>query len=95
LIEAAAMGRPLIATHVPGCRDVVEDGKNGQLCAVKDASDLARAMLRFLDMSAEEQAAMGRASRVLAESRYDQAVVVRRVMDAVRNAVARGARDDG
>ena len=44
LLEAAAMARPLIATDVPGCRDVVEDGVNGYLCAVRDPASLAEAM---------------------------------------------------
>ena len=40
LLEAAAMGKPLIATDVPGCRNVVEHGRNGFLCRVRDAEDL-------------------------------------------------------
>lgn len=41
LLEGAAMARPLIATDVPGCRDVVVHGKNGYLCKVMDAESLA------------------------------------------------------
>ncbi len=44
LLEAAAMGRPLIATNVPGCRQVVSHGYNGMLCEPKNADDLARKM---------------------------------------------------
>lgn len=45
LLEAAAMARPLIATDVPGCREVVDNGVNGLLCKVRDAFDLAEKML--------------------------------------------------
>jgi len=44
LLEAASMARPLIATNVTGCRDIVEDGMNGLLCKVKDGKDLADKM---------------------------------------------------
>jgi len=86
LLEAAAMGRPLIATDAPGCRDVVEDGVNGFRCAVRDPGSLAAAMTRFLDLDPEARAAMGRASRVLAERDYDEALVIdayRRALDAI------------
>lgn len=48
LLEAAAMGKPLVATDVPGCRDVVENGINGFLVPVKDAGKLAHAIENLL-----------------------------------------------
>jgi glycosyltransferase involved in cell wall biosynthesis len=83
LLEAAAMGRPLITTDAPGCRDVVEEGVNGFLCAVRDPASLAAAMTRFLDLDPEARAAMGRASRAKAERDYDEALVI----DAYRRAL--------
>src|SRR5262249_37362149 len=58
LLEAGAMGRPLIATDVPGCRQVVEDGVNGFLCDVRNSGSLAVAMRRFVDLSPAERSAM-------------------------------------
>lgn len=46
LLEASAMGRPIITTDVPGCRDIVSEGFNGFLCAAQDAGSLAQALLR-------------------------------------------------
>ena len=43
LMEASAMGRPIVATDVPGCREVVENGVTGLLCEVKSADSLAAA----------------------------------------------------
>ena len=77
LLEAGAMGRPLIATDVPGCRDVVEDGVNGYLCNVRDATSLAAAMRRLLELRPEQQLAMGEAARRLVEERFSEAFVVR------------------
>jgi glycosyltransferase involved in cell wall biosynthesis len=48
LIEAAACGRPLVATDAPGCREIVRDGLNGFLVPVKDARSLADALHRLL-----------------------------------------------
>lgn len=76
LIEAAAMGRPLIATDVPGCRSVVDDGQTGLLCEVRSGESLARACTRFLSLSHEMRRDMGEAGRRKMEQEYDQALVV-------------------
>ena len=71
LLEAAAMGRPLIATDVTGCREVVIDGSNGFLCRVRDAGDLALKMEAFLALPPDTQRRMGEASRAIAMQRFD------------------------
>jgi len=86
LIEAAAMARPLIATDVPGCRDVVLEGENGFLCQVRSADSLASALLRLISQDPLDLERMGRASRRLAQERFDVEAVVDRVMKAVQNA---------
>lgn len=85
LLEGAAMARPLIASDVPGCRDVIEDGVNGLLCEVRSAESLAAAMERMLTMSPAERSAMGAAGRRKVESDYDQ----RLVADAYLTEIAR------
>lgn len=84
LIEAAAMARPLIATDVPGCRAVVEQGRSGLLCKVRDPSSLAEEILRFLDLSHEEREAMGQAARAHMVRDYDQARVVAAYLQAIK-----------
>lgn len=76
LIEAAAMARPLIATDVPGCRDVVDRDVSGFLCEVRDSESLASAIRRFIDLPADDRAAMGRAGRAKMEREFDQTLVV-------------------
>ncbi len=83
LLEAAAMGKPLIATDVPGCRQVVQDGRNGYLCRVRDPHDLARAMRQLMKLSPEQRQAMGRASRKLAEDVFDEKLVVKKYLEAL------------
>jgi glycosyltransferase involved in cell wall biosynthesis len=76
LLEAAAMGRPLVATDVPGCREVVRHGFNGFLCQPRDSQDLAEQMQTILQMPAAMLAQMGRASRQLVEERFDEKLVI-------------------
>ena len=76
LLEGAAMGRPLIATDVPGCRQLVEHGVDGLLCTVRDSNSLAEAMLEMIRLPAEERAAMGAAARAKVERNYGEERVV-------------------
>lgn len=76
LLEAAAMAKPIIATDVPGCREVVDHGRNGLLCQVKDAGDLARRMIEMIDMPPNERCAMGAAGRTKMENEFDERLVV-------------------
>lgn len=68
--EMMAMGRPIITTDAPGCRETVIDGENGFLVPVRDAKVLADAMERFI-LQPELIEKMGTASRRFAEERFD------------------------
>jgi glycosyltransferase involved in cell wall biosynthesis len=83
LLEAAAMARPVIATDVPGCRELVEPGINGFLCAARDSQSLAKAMKMMLKTSTDERAQMGAASRRMVEKGYSQSVVIGAYLDAL------------
>lgn len=83
LLEGAALGRPLIATDVPGCRELVEHGGNGLLCAARDPGSLAEAMLAFVALDRGARERMAAAGRRLVEERYDQAIVARRYLAEV------------
>ena len=76
LLEGAAMGRPLIASDVPGCRDVIDDGVSGLLCEVRSACSLEAAMERMITMTPTALAAMGAAGRRKVETEFDQKLVV-------------------
>jgi glycosyltransferase involved in cell wall biosynthesis len=84
LLEAAAMAKPMIATDVPGCRDVVVDGKNGFLCEARSAESLASAMVAMLSLEPGEREVMGRRARLLVERECDQALVVKAYLKALR-----------
>lgn len=84
LLEAAAMGKPLITTDWPGCRETVADGANGFLCRPRDADDLAAGMLRFLMLSSDDRRRMGEASRTMAETKFDEQIVIGRYLELLR-----------
>jgi glycosyltransferase involved in cell wall biosynthesis len=83
LLEAAAMARPLIATDAPGCRQVVRQGVNGYLCTVRDSRSLADAMLTMLRAPEEARGRMGAEARRIAETEYDENIVVTRYIAAI------------
>lgn len=70
VLESMAMGRPIITTDAPGCRETVIDGYNGYLVKVKSVDDLVQAMQKFI-ANPDLIIQMGKASRVLAEEKFD------------------------
>lgn len=88
LLEAAAMGKPLIATDAPGCRDVVIDGVNGYLCQVADAVDLAEKMQRIVEMTSSERELMGKAGRKKVEQEFDEKIVIELYLEVVEKATS-------
>ena len=75
LIEASAIGRPIVTCDSTGCRDVVEDGVNGILVAPRNARRLAEAIASLAD-DATMRLRMGQASRARAEKEFDIKSVV-------------------
>ena len=87
LLEAACLGKPLITTDVPGCRETVIHNFNGYLCEAKNAYDLADKMQRIICLNKEKLEEMGANSRWLAETKFDQQIIIKKyteVLDKVR-----------
>lgn len=89
LLEAAGAGKPLVTTDTAGCRDVVEDGKNGLLVPVHDPEALASA-LGHLIRDPELRARMGAAARAKAESEFAEEHVVEQTLALYSRALRRG-----
>ncbi len=83
LLEAAAMARPLVATDVPGNRQIVEHGVNGQLCEARNALSLAEAMKHVGLTGESERIEMGLAGRALVERTYGEERVIKAYLDAL------------
>jgi glycosyltransferase involved in cell wall biosynthesis len=82
LLEALAIGRPIITTDMPGCRETVVDGVNGFMVPARDAAALADAMAKLIARPSEVER-MASASRALAEDRFDVRKVNRVILEAM------------
>ena len=83
LLEAAAIGRPVITSDIPGCREAVEDGKSGLLCKAQDPDSLYTQMCRIAEMPAADRRDMGRAARRKMEREFGKKLVVERTVRAI------------
>ncbi|MCG7495020.1 glycosyltransferase family 4 protein [Thalassobius sp. Cn5-15] len=81
LIEASAIGRPVITTNIPGCRDLVVNGETGILVKPKDAASLAIACIEFLGMSQYDRNAMGQKGAERVATHYDEKIVINSYID--------------
>lgn len=91
LLEAAAMGRPIITTDAVGCKEVVEDGVTGFLCQRQNAESLAEAMLKIIELSPATRQEMGRRGRLKVEGEFDEKTVIGRYLETV-SAILGGVR---
>lgn len=83
LIEAAAMAKPLIATDVPGCRDVIESGVTGFLVPAKESAPLASAIEKLLENS-ELRYSMGAAGREKVSQEFDVKMVIQKTLEVYK-----------
>lgn len=81
-LECAAMGRPLITSNIPGCREAVTEG-SGLLCEPQDTNSLYKTMKIFLHLTPEAREAMGKAGRRHMEEVFDKKKVVEATLDAL------------
>lgn len=87
LLEAAAAGRPCLASDIPGCREAVEDGVTGSLFKVKDADSLRDAILSFIRLPDELKQEMGQEGRKKMESEFDRRFVVDKYLETIDDAL--------
>ncbi|MBQ3234259.1 MAG: glycosyltransferase family 4 protein [Alistipes sp.] len=80
VIEAEAIGRPVVTTDSVGCRDTVVDGKNGYMIPIKDSDALAMALKKLID-NTELRQTMGKNAREFAVSKFDINDVVKVHLD--------------
>lgn len=71
LMEAAAMGKPVITTSVPGCKELVDDELTGFLCNVQDVTSLVEKIDRFINLDREKRLEMGFKGRLKMEEEYN------------------------
>ena len=85
LLESCATGRPIMTTMRAGCREIVEDGRNGYLVKQQDATDLIEKVEKFINLPYVERKTMGDAAREKAEKEFDRNIVVKAYLNEINN----------
>lgn len=83
LLEAASSAKPIVATNVPGCNNVVENDYNGYLCELKNAEDLADKMHAMMNLEDEKIELFGKNSRTKVEKEFSEKIVISRYLASI------------
>jgi glycosyltransferase involved in cell wall biosynthesis len=89
LLEGMAMSKPIITTDTAGCRETVEDGKNGFLVKVKDHESLIMGMQKFLALSDEQQKEMGAYGNRKVATEFEASIIAKQLYDIIINKINR------
>lgn len=76
LLETCAAGRPIIASNINGCKEAIDNGKNGYLCKVKSSEDLTNKVELFINLSHKVKSEMGCAARKKMEYEFDRKIII-------------------
>ena len=89
LLEAAATGRPVIATRIPGCQEAFDEGETGFGCEVKSADSLVEAIERFIQTPYEKRVEMGWRGRQKMEKEFDRSFVAQKYINQIESIMGR------
>lgn len=84
LMEGAGMEKPLIATDVTGCREIVIDNYNGFLCKKQNSKDLADKIEKFLSLSQKEREKLGKSGRKLMKKKFEDNIVIEKYYEVIK-----------
>lgn len=88
LMEAAAAGRPTLASDIPGCREIIENGVTGFTFSAQNAEALTESVERFLTLNEAAHREMGKKAREKMEREFDREIVIRRYLEQIEAAAA-------
>ena len=88
LLEASAMSRPVIASDVPGCREVVDDRITGFLCEVRSVNDLTDKIVSFISLSESARSKMGQEGRKKIKREYTVEKVCKKYLESIKALVS-------
>lgn len=84
LLEASASGRPVITTNRSGCKEIIEENKNGFIVKEKDSKDLIEKVEKFIKLSNEEKRKMGLYGRKKVEKEFDRNIVINSYLNEIQ-----------
>jgi glycosyltransferase involved in cell wall biosynthesis len=83
LLEACAMGKPIVTTDNVGCRDVVDDGINGYLCLPRDTKSLISKLDLIINHTHDQRLKMGLQGRIKVESEFDEKIIIKMYLKVI------------
>ena len=84
-LEAAACGRPLLASRIPGCIKTFDEGISGLGFEPRDTESLQEVIEKFISIPKEKRAEMGRAGRLKMENEFSRETIINKYMEIVEN----------
>lgn len=93
LLEGSSTGRPIIATRVPGCQEVFDEGTTGFGCEPRNSDSLRAAMLKMMAQPREKRETMGKAARKKMELEYDRNIVINAYLEEMEQALTRNTHE--
>ena len=87
LMEASATGRPVIASDISGCREIVDKDKSGFLFAPRDKEALLEALVRFTELPLDQRKAMGEAARSYVEQKFDRRSIILTYINEIKEII--------
>lgn len=88
LLEASAMGRPVLASNIPGCREIFDESISGFSFKVKDSEDLANAIEKFIKLPNDKKESMGFAARKKVVNEFDRNIVVNEYLNEINKVLS-------
>ncbi|HFD2047638.1 glycosyltransferase family 4 protein [Clostridium perfringens] len=85
LLENAACGRPLIASNIPGCKEIIDENINGYTFEVKNYKSLISKMEKFINLTYDKKVKLGLEGRKKVEKEFDREIVVNRYIKEINN----------
>ncbi len=92
LLEAAACGRPVLATTIPGCRETYIEGETGLGFEKNNPDDMIRCILQFCDMDCKVMENMGRKGREYVEKHFSRTIIIEKYIETINNILKESAR---
>lgn len=84
LLESAACGRPVIASDIPGCKEIINEEVNGYTFEVKNTSDLIVKIEKFIQLPHQNRVKMGRRSRKKVEEQFNREIIVKEYLKEIK-----------
>lgn len=87
LLEAGAMGKPIVTTDNVGCRETVDHGVNGYLCQTRSTASLVEMLTKMIEHTHQERLDMGLASRQKVENEFDEKIIINKYLTAIESII--------